>query len=685
MKSKKILLAILVFLGMILLGTSKSSAMSADEAIDWVKGQCGQTIYGGECVGLIQAYYDHLGLNRDGVYGNACDYATNKVPDGCTRLQGVQPQKGDILVYTGGTYGHVAIYESDYVTYHQNYSGRYVRQISNYYQNMYVYWNSQTDYLKLNYWGVIRPSWGDSEKPVLSNIHVHAPSIGKDKINVRVHASDNVGVTAVKFSAWQSGNSDTSGTTKWASYNTTDGCWETTFTKAEAKIVGDNIGCVQAWAYDAAGNESNYDGVYDFVFGQRADLESSFVARIVSKVDSNYCIGISGTNNGDDLKLKAKNQSDDSQLWAFTKNSDGTYRIINLKANKSFDTDGGVDAKGDGTVMQIWDYANKSAQMQYVIQSYNGGYRFVPTNQDRVRGVDLKDGKVQDNQPIIVYQVGSKDNKAQTWTFEKVATSISMNVSSAVVRKGETKQLSVKLNPTDVANKSVKWTTSNSQIATVSSTGVVKGIKEGKVTITATTTDGSNKKATCNVTITLPFKDLSPSDWEYSAVEYMYNRKYISGTSATTFSPNMKLTRGMLVTILHNMEGKPYVAGKCKFPDVQNTQEYYYNAIKWASSNKIVSGYNNGKFGPNDNITREQLAVILWKYSKYKGTYKTVKADYSKFTDSKNISSFAKEGMNWAVGAGVITGSNKKLNPQGYATRSEAVSMIYKYCTKVKK
>ena len=89
MKSKKILLAILVFLGMILLGTSKSSAMSADEAIDWVKGQCGQTIYGGECVGLIQAYYDHLGLNRDGVYGNACDYATNKVPDGCTRYKNV--------------------------------------------------------------------------------------------------------------------------------------------------------------------------------------------------------------------------------------------------------------------------------------------------------------------------------------------------------------------------------------------------------------------------------------------------------------------------------------------------------------------------------------------------------------------------------------------------------------------
>ena len=182
----------------------------------------------------------------------------------------------------------------------------------------------------------------------------------------------------------------------------------------------------------------------------------------------------------------------------------------------------------------------------------------------------------------------------------------------------------------------------------------------------------------------IPFADVEINGWEYTAVRYMWQNEYISGVTSAFFAPNMKLTRGMLVTILHNMEGKPYVAGKCKFPDVQNTQEYYYNAIKWASSNKIVSGYNNGKFGPNDNITREQLAVILWKYSKYKGTYKAVKADYSQFKDSKNISSFAREGMNWAVGSGVITGSNGMLNPLGTATRAEVASMIFKYCTRIK-
>ena len=182
----------------------------------------------------------------------------------------------------------------------------------------------------------------------------------------------------------------------------------------------------------------------------------------------------------------------------------------------------------------------------------------------------------------------------------------------------------------------------------------------------------------------LPFEDVDSDEWYYSAIKYSYNNKFISGTTSTTFSPDMKLTRGMLVTILHNMEGKPKVTEVNKFPDVQDSTMYYYKAVNWAIKNKIISGYNNGKFGPDDLITREQLAVILWKYSRYKGTYKDKTADYSKFSDSKKISEFAQKGMNWAVGVGVITGSQGQLLPQGNASRAEAVSMIYKYCTKVK-
>ena len=182
----------------------------------------------------------------------------------------------------------------------------------------------------------------------------------------------------------------------------------------------------------------------------------------------------------------------------------------------------------------------------------------------------------------------------------------------------------------------------------------------------------------------IPFADVEINGWEYTAVRYMWQNEYMTkGNTSALFSPNDLLTRAMLVTILHNMEGRPYVPGTSKFTDVQNSNEWYYVAIKWAAKNNIVSGYSNGNFGPNDPITREQLAVILNQYCKYKGKYKTAKADYSKFSDSNKISDFAKWGMNWAVGTGVINGANGKLNPKGTATRAETASMIYKYCIKI--
>ena len=180
------------------------------------------------------------------------------------------------------------------------------------------------------------------------------------------------------------------------------------------------------------------------------------------------------------------------------------------------------------------------------------------------------------------------------------------------------------------------------------------------------------------------FDDAAKNEWYYNAVKYVYEHKIMSGINSSTFAPDQKLTRGMIVTMLYNMENHPSVKGTSKFADVQNKNVYFYNAVVWASNNNVVSGYANGKFGPDDNITREQLATILYNYCRYKGKYKTVYADYSKFTDSNKISSFAKWGMNWAVGNKIVNGSNGKLNPQGTATRAEAAAMISNYCNTIK-
>ena len=225
------------------------------------------------------------------------------------------------------------------------------------------------------------------------------------------------------------------------------------------------------------------------------------------------------------------------------------------------------------------------------------------------------------------------------------------------------------------------WKSSNEKIATVDDYGNVKGITHGKVTISAII---GEMELTYEVTIKLPFDDVNENDWFYNAVKYTYCNKIMSGLNGNTFSPNTKVTRGMLVTILYNLEGHPSITGTSKFADVQNKNIYFYNAVVWASNNNVVSGYANGKFGPDDNITREQLATILYNYCRYKGKYKTVHADYSKFTDNNKISDFAKWGMNWAVGNQIVNGSNGKLNPQGTATRAEAAAMISNYCSKIK-
>ena len=265
-------------------------------------------------------------------------------------------------------------------------------------------------------------------------------------------------------------------------------------------------------------------------------------------------------------------------------------------------------------------------------------------------------------------------------------TSIKITGSTQVL-KGSKITLGKTVSPSNAYNKNVRWTISDYNIATIDQNGVVTGKQAGTVTVAATSRDGTAIKATYQVKVILtelPFTDVTVNNWYYSAVKDMYNKKYMSGTSTKTFSPESKVTRGMLVTMLHNMEKSPYVSDASKFLDVQNPKDYYYMAVKWAAKNKIVSGYSNGKFAPNDPITREQLAVILNQYCNYKGKYKASTANLSSFKDSSKISSYAKWGMNWAVGNKIINGSNGKLNPQGTATRAEAAAMLSNYCKSIK-
>ena len=117
-----------------------------------------------------------------------------------------------------------------------------------------------------------------------------------------------------------------------------------------------------------------------------------------------------------------------------------------------------------------------------------------------------------------------------------------------------------------------------------------------------------------------------------------------------------------------------------------HSKEYYYNAVKWANNKGIVNGYNNGTFGPNDNITREQLAVIIRNYAKYANKNINQRADISKYTDAYKITGYARPAVEWAVANGIISGkfNGTKIDPQGTASRAETAAMIYNYCTRIK-
>ena len=177
----------------------------------------------------------------------------------------------------------------------------------------------------------------------------------------------------------------------------------------------------------------------------------------------------------------------------------------------------------------------------------------------------------------------------------------------------------------------------------------------------------------------LPFADVSSSDWFYNDVRYVYEKGIMDGTGADRFSPNAPLTRAMIVTILYRMAGSPSVSGSSDFTDVA-AGKWFAKAVAWAAANGIVNGYGSGLFGPNDPVTREQLAAILYRYAVYGGmTAVTLEENLGSFADTAQLSAYAIQAMNWAVGQGLINGSGSNLVPKAQATRAQVAAIIHRY------
>lgn len=291
-----------------------------------------------------------------------------------------------------------------------------------------------------------------------------------------------------------------------------------------------------------------------------------------------------------------------------------------------------------------------------------------------------------------------KNNGTQSFTYTKPSSG------------GSSGKTTYKVTTSAVNNGGVNASPSNAEKgATITITlSPDKGYKLDKLTVT----DGSGKtvstvkKSDTVYTFTMPasavkvgvsyvkatetpsetkFNDVSANDWFASAVDYVTGKGMMNGTADNTFSPKANTTRGMVVTVLYRLENQPSTSA-ASFTDVASGA-YYANAVAWANANGIVSGYGSGKFGPNDKVTREQLAAILYRYAQYKKYDVSVGEDTNilSYDDAQSISSYAIPAIQWACGAGVVTGkSGSKLDPKGNATRAEVAAMLMRFCENVK-
>lgn len=181
----------------------------------------------------------------------------------------------------------------------------------------------------------------------------------------------------------------------------------------------------------------------------------------------------------------------------------------------------------------------------------------------------------------------------------------------------------------------------------------------------------------CTPALAAPFTDVTADDWYSQQVDYVYEQGLMDGTSDTAFSPDVTLSRGMMLTILYRMAGKPFVVG-VNFTDVAYGT-WYSDAALWAKQTGIAEGSGDGTLGHADPLTREQMAVMLYRYARQRGYSIRPGAGLEGFADADRVSSWAKDAVAWAVSSGLMQGSDGKLNPGGYADRAQTAVVIARF------
>ena len=577
---KQVLSLLLVMLMVVSLvpmsALAATNGHTANEAIGWVQSQVGKAldydgVYGAQCVDLIKYYYDYLGC-ASYARGNGSDYATNALPSGWTRLKGAQPRLGDILVYTGGynNYGHVAIYESDYVSYHQNFNGK-----------QYVV-RATCKYNALNnpYWGVIRPDFGGSapvsaaswEGPSATNI-----TESNAYLSGKVNFSQTMNTTQVGVRIYDSSNTRIALKDEYVNYNTT---------------------YVNIW-YDVTGELGIYlksGQSYKFQFytisngkeywSPSISFATAHTHNYASKVVQPTC-----TVQGYTIHTcSCGNSYKDSYVNALGHSySGGACTRCGVKDPNYTQTsgvsyvlsDGVLTVSGSGECTNAWmnNYSPNNVKKIVIGSGITSIGKAAFQGCAYVKSVDIANGVTKICRGAFT----------QCWALESVIIPTSVNTIEMTAFgnaiSGST------MNDVYYCGSAAQW---------------------GRISIGEHNDSLLKASFHYNYDPNMSFTDVAAGSYCADAVQWAVANGITKGTDATHFSPNAGCTRGQVVTFLWRAAGEPTVSGNVGFVDVA-PGSYCYEAVKWAVANGITKGTDATHFSPSATCTRGQVVTFLYR------------------------------------------------------------------------
>ena len=681
MKRRVLCLILAVIMVACLLPTAafaSTNGKTADDAINWVRSLNGQTVGSGECVALIKAYYSYLGQTSPG--GDGKDYSWNQLPAGWTRIQNAQPQKGDILVYgwsAKNPAGHVAIYESDYSTWHQNFgSARYVTQVT------YRY-NSFDN----PYWGVIRPDFSSATPtPSYADIgtNVYRYLIRTDGWK---HIGTNYGSNNyVTISAANTGDPEQI----WKFIRQGDGsyCIQNMYSDWYLTYEGD---CVQQAKVTVSWLNTNKASRFQWYI---YDKNGTFQLVPKDSVTAGTWLVLDCTGNyqtaGTQMELYS-NWSGAAQIFSlypvdYQKPAAPPKVEITVPEVVTV----GEEVRISWTASPLRD---KYDQREYCVTVEGGGSKKVIYTTDTSVSVTIKRRELNCDVTVDAINTKYASYSSSSYASFRCVEAHEHSYTAVVTpptctEKGYTTHTCAcgdSYVDTYVDALGHAW---DSGTVTKEPTATETGVR----TFTCTRCSATKTEtipATGSVDVTQMFTDVE-KNWAYPGIQYCVTHGIMGGMGDGTFAPTGTTTRAQIVQILYNLEGTPAVSGTTPFTDL--TANWYKPAILWAYQNNVVAGTSPTTFDPERPVTREQIAVILTQYMFHvlKMNRTWTPADLSAFPDGAQVSSWAKEAMQDAVALGLINGTKASdgvvyLDPQGSAARQQVATILMNFCQNVKK